>query len=457
MKLNKLLFPIKKLNLLLDQRSDLRHHRIKLAAFSSIFTKALSIILILVSTPLILDKFGMERFGLWMAISSTIAMLGFADMGISSGLMNVISSAYGKDDIVEIRAQIGLGVLMLFIVSTTILLIFFFIYPYVNWASLFNVETSLASEEVGPVLIISIFLFALTIPASLIYRVLMGLQDGLIANLWSALGNFLSLLAVLSVIYFDFDLRALALGFMGPPLLVAIIANINWFYKNKYLLPTFKTFNKIGFQELTKISILFFVLQISGLIAFQSDSLIISHYLGAKEVGPYSIALKLFSIPTVIISFYLNAIWPAYTEANSRGDVEWVLRAFIKALRISAIVTIPFAFILLIFGGWIINKWIGPSVNPGWDLMLGLFFWTILSIFGGNFAALLNGLNIIKFQIIVALLMAISNLFISILLVKTIGISGVIWGSVITILTVNYIPTAIFLKRHFKNVLLKTI
>ena len=35
---------------------------------------------------------------MWMAMSSLVAMLGFADLGIGNGLLNAISDAHGRDD-----------------------------------------------------------------------------------------------------------------------------------------------------------------------------------------------------------------------------------------------------------------------------------------------------------------------------------------------------------------------
>jgi O-antigen/teichoic acid export membrane protein len=429
----------------------LRYQKIFLSAFSAGFAKILSIAFILITTPLLLSYLGPERFGLWMAISSTVAMLAFADMGIGSGLMNAVSAAYGQEDYEGIREVIGMGICLLGIIAISILIIFFTIYPFVEWAALFNVNLPLAISEVGPAITISVVFFALSIPASLIFKILMGLQMGGVANLWISVGSIFSLLGVLIVFNLKLGLPSLAVAFSAPPVIVGIFANIYIINKKKFLLPVFAGFKKRQIGKLSKVSGLFFVLQISGLIAFQSDNLVIAHYLGANEVGVYAVTLKLFSIPAILVSFYLNAIWPAYTEANSRGDKEWVLIAFYRALRFSAIIIIPMSSIILIFGKWLIEKWVGPSIEPSWSLLIGLYIWSILTIFGGNFAALLNGLNVLKFQMIVSISMAIVNLILSIFLVKLVGISGVVWGSVFSLVLINYIPTAIYLKYKFKG------
>jgi O-antigen/teichoic acid export membrane protein len=204
-------------------------------------------------------------------------------------------------------------------------------------------------------------------------------------------------------------------------------------------------------KHLAGTSSLFFVLQICGLIAFQSDNLIVAYYLGPDSVAVYAIAFKLFTIPSIILSLFLNALWPAYAEAKSRGDNRWIYDTFRKSLKISASIAVPISAITLIFGHSIIETWVGKEVVPTWDLMMGLFFWSLLTVLGGNFAALMNGLGVIKFQAIASLLMALVNIFLSIQLVKIIGVSGVIWGSVISLSLVLYLPSAFYLKRYFKE------
>jgi len=62
---------------------------------------------------------------------------------------------------------------------------------------------------------------------------------------------------------------------------------------------------------------------------------------------------------------------------------------------------------------------------------------------------LFNGMNIIRFQVICALLMAGGNLALSIVLTHLIGVSGVIWGSVITQAGFVLLPGAFYIMRLF--------
>ena len=57
--------------------------------------------------------------------------------------------------------------------------------------------------------------------------------------------------------------------------------------------------------------------------------------------------------------------------------------------------------------------------------------WGVMSSVGNAVAMFLNGLGIVKFQVIVASVMAVTNLLLSIWLAGAVGVSGVVWGSVV--------------------------
>jgi predicted membrane protein len=64
---------------------------------------------------------------------------------------------------------------------------------------------------------------------------------------------------------------------------------------------------------------------------------------------------------------------------------------------------------------------------------------------------LLNGANIIGFQAACAILMAVANVTISILLVQRIGVSGAIWGSVIAQVIFVILPQLWYVRRLLRR------
>lgn len=433
-----------------EGRAEERHRQILLTTLSSGGSKMLTAVISFAMIPLTLTYLGTERFGLWMTISSVVAMLSFADLGIGSGMMNAVATAQGKDDIQEIKKNIAVGLLLLSGIAMLVIALFFAIEPLVYWGGLLNISSELASKEAVPTIAVVVVWFAISMPAGVAIKVLMGLQKGLAANLWLAVASVAGFGGLLSVIHFKGGLPSLAAATIAPPVVAGVIAGLYLFIKQSpHLRPQFRDLSYHDVKHLAGTSGLFFVLQVSGLVAFQSDNLIIAHYLGPESVAVYAVTFKLFTIPSIILSLFLNALWPAYAEAKSRGDKEWIYKSFMRSLKLSVAIAAPISVVTLVCGPWIIDQWVGKDINPTWDLLIGLFFWSLLTILGGNFAALMNGLGVIKFQAVASVAMAAVNIILSIWLVQIIGVSGAIWGSVLSLTFVLYLPSVLFLRQYF--------
>ena len=196
--------------------------------------------------------------------------------------------------------------------------------------------------------------------------------------------------------------------------------------------------------------VLFFVLQLSALVSYSLDNLLVSHFLGSSEVSVYAVTMKLFSIPGMLLSLYLVGMWPAYADASARNDKPWIEKIFWRSLRVSIAFNSLISLLLLLAGNWLIHIWTKGIVQPDIDLLVGMALWGILNAIGGNIAVLLNGLHVVRFQVLIALGALIMNAGLSLWLVQKIGVSGPIWGSVATLLG-SYVIIIIYIKKMFSR------
>ena len=79
-----------------DGRSKERYRKVILSAGSSVFNKVETILTGLISVPLTVDYLGVERFGLWMIITSILALIAFADLGLGNGLIKTTTESSSK-------------------------------------------------------------------------------------------------------------------------------------------------------------------------------------------------------------------------------------------------------------------------------------------------------------------------------------------------------------------------
>ena len=432
-----------------EGRSRERHRHIAWTTVTAAAAKAAAAAAMLISVPLTLGYLGPERFGLWMAIAAVIAMLGFADFGLGNGIMNAVSHASGRNDRLEIHQSVSNGFIMLTAIGGLILLIFVAIYRLVPWPSVFNVSSEIAARESGLVVMVLVSCFIATLPLGATQKIQLGLQQGYWGNLWEAVGSVLGLLGIVVAIQLEAGLPWIALSMAGAPLVFRALNTLVFFgYQEKLLRPRFDHFQFGVIRRLVRTGFLFFILQLAVIVGFQSDNIIIARILGVEAVAGYDVALKLSTLPAMLIGLVVVAQWPAYGEALTRGDSEWIRQTFTRTIRQSLLFAIPFALILLTWGDAIIRIWAGPEVVPSMALLAGMSMWSVLMVLGSVIAALLNGLHVVKFQAINSLLMATANILISIYLVGRIGVVGAIFGTISAYTIFTLIPCWYYIRHH---------
>jgi O-antigen/teichoic acid export membrane protein len=95
-----------------------------------------------------------------------------------------------------------------------------------------------------------------------------------------------------------------------------------------WLLPRPSLIERSAVKQLLSSGSSFFLIQVAGVVVFSSDNLVVSHYLGAAEVTPYSVTWRLVGMAAALQYLVFPAPWPAYAEAHARQDFAWIRRTF---------------------------------------------------------------------------------------------------------------------------------
>ena len=409
-------------------RSKERYRRVVLTAGSSFVSKAVTILTGLISVPLTVHYLGVERYGLWMTISSTIAFLTFADLGLGNGLLNAVSKANGLDDRADATTAVSSAFFMLLGMSFFLFAIFWVIYPHVPWDRVFNVTSDIAIRESGPAMAILILTFLINMPLGIIQRIQMGYQEGYKNQLWLSGGAVLGLAGVLIVIYLKAGLPWLVLAISGGPLLATLLNGFFLFsFSRPWLFPRWKHFNLSASKSLASVGLIFFLLQFFTVLGNSADNIVIAQVLGASAVAGYAVTKKLFMI-IQINQFIIQPLWPAFGEAMARKNYKWAKRTLIRTLKFSLSTGMLAALPLLIFGKPIISFWVGPELVPSYALLAGFFFWVFLVNYGGTMSVFLNSGSLVGKQCIFIGAAAISSILLQIILCGLWGVAGVIWA-----------------------------
>lgn len=395
--------------------------------------KGVSMVVSFLSVPLTIRYLGPEQYGAWVTIGSLLAWLSLTDFGLGNGLTNAVTTAAGEDRPDLARMHLSNGIFLLAAIAGVTGLVVFAAWPFIDWAALFGIKSEAARAEIGPAMAAALGIFLLQFPLGMAAKVYLAYQEGRIGNYWAATGNILSLVALLIVTHTHGGLIWLVIALSGTSLMVNIANNLWVFVLHRPILsPRLRHVDFGTMRSLGKVGGKFFLIQIMALVVFQTDNLVVGHYLGSARVPEYSLTYTLFNYTSLPQAALFTYLWAAYTEAIARKDIAWVTRTFRLNLALgiafTAVAVLAIAFIARPFIGW----WAGPTVVPSSALIAWMAAWSIINAFTNPIACLLASAAHLRAQIIYSAFSTVSNIALSIYLVQRWGVEGVIAATVIS-------------------------
>lgn len=431
-----------------EGRSQERHRRVILSGLSLTGAKAVNVLTMLITVRLALGYLGEVRNGVWLAISALVNMLNFADLGIGNGLLNAMSDANGRDDKLAASRYASSAFFLLAGIGAGALVLFTAAYPFVPWPALFNVPPGTqAAAESGPAVAALMVCFAANMPLGVVQRIQAAYQEGFISGLWSAAGSILSLIALLIVIHFKGSLYWLMLASAGGPVIAAVFNGMENVWRKPWVAPRLRHVTRSAVRRIFSSGLLFLVVQLATIAAYQTDTMVITQVRGPAEVTQFGVPSRLFWLIPMVLFMFNGPLWPVYGEAIARGDVAWVKRTLRKATIVSMAIAIPPTLILVAYGQPIIGIWTQWKVVPSWSLLIGFGIWALSNTLIGTISMFLNGANVMVFQAVTCTVMAIANITLSIFLARIWGAVGVLYGTVISQTLFILIPSIWFIPR----------
>ncbi len=421
--------------------NDPRIARVLHGSFTGLLGRGTALLVSIVTLPLTVRYLGALEYGIWVTISTSVVMLAVLDLGISNTLTNFISRAYAENDDCQAQRYVATAFLLTVVVVACVAALMYFAWHAANWGSIFHVTDPALVAKARTCVGIAIWFFLLGMPLGLANRVVSGYQQNHLLNYFAMGNSVLGLVAILAVIALHGSLVVLMAAFSGAMLTGSVALNIWLFIWHKpFLKPLPWLAEKRLMRGFLGEGMLFFVLQLSTLVVFNSDNLVITHFLGAREVTPYSIAWRLTNYATMMQSLLIPSLWPAFSEAYHRRELLWVRTTYRRANRGSLLLVGLVAGLLSLFGRSIIRVWIGPAALPSASLLWCMATWAVVVSITTNQALLLTATSRLKVSATVALLAAAVNLSLSFYLVVRMGSMGVILATIVSFVVVMMGP-----------------
>jgi len=396
--------------------------------------KGISILINFIYVPLCIDYLDKERYGIWLTIVSLTSMFSFLDIGFGSGLKNRLAEALALKDIKLARNYVSTTYAILTIIIFFASIAFYFINPYIQWDKLLNTKSALP-QELNLLALIVFGSFFINFVIRIIENVLVANQYTALSSVVAPISNLISLVIIFiltktthgSLIYLG-----MVLGFV-PLIVYFLLSVILYRTKFKDFSPSLKYIQFKYVRILMSLGLRFFIIQISGLVLFQSSNIIISHYLGPQQVIPYNLAYRYFSMLNFAFAIIIAPFWPAYTEAWTLKDIDWIKRT-IKSLLKIWLVIFGAGIIMLICSDWFYKIWVNGRIKVPLILSLLVMVYFFVYTFGGVYNMFINGAGKLKVQMISLLISTFVFFPLAYFFIKVmaLGVNGLVLATIIS-------------------------
>ncbi len=391
-----------------------------------IVSQTLGVLVSLMLVPITLNYLGTKEYGVWITLTTLIAWFSFFDIGLGHGLRNKYAEAKAQNDEKNVRMYVSTAFYLLVMLSFLIFIIVLVASRFINWAVILNANQTL-EPQLNILAIIVAGTFCIRFIVNIVSTLLTADQEPSIPALIGLLGQCLSLM----VVYLITKLTTSSLLYIGIalsisqifPLVLAFIYLFSTRYKT--IFPSLSFFSKSHIRSIFSLGIRFFVIQITALVIFQSNNIIIAHVCGLEDVTKFNIAYKYIYILTMAFSTFVNPLWSAMTEAYIKEDTLWI-NNIIKRLNQLLLLLVFAGIILIIISPFVYKIWLNNAFTPNFVLLSLLLLYFIFYSRSILYRSFMNGAGKISLQFAVTFFQAILHIPFAIFMGEFIGLPGIV-------------------------------
>lgn len=405
-----------------EGRTQERYRRAAWSTIANLLSKGLAMAVMLLSVNWTISYLGTERFGIWMTIASFASMLTFLDLGVGNALVNHVAENAAHEKPADLLKSISGGLGFLGLIGVAVIVLLLLITALLPWAAVIKVADPQLAFETRRSAMLFALLFGLYLFTSGIQKVFGGLQRAYEGHLVAAISSLLAIVALGVAAKSRADVTILLAATLGIQSLAGFPLLAILFLRRQVSIREIRNSTRLEGSKLLRAGGLFLVLQIGTMIGWGADSLIISSTLGATSVVVYAVTQKLFQFVTQPLATVNAPLWSAYSDARARGDRQFIRQTLFRSMMLTLAVATLSVLLISIFSEWLISYWTDGTIEVPRPFMYTFAVLVIFESCGNAFAMFLNGMHIVRQQVIVVILFCFLTLPLKIIGISYLGL-----------------------------------
>ncbi len=403
--------------------------RLGINTVTSFAAKFGGLVVSLLLIPYMVGNLGDADYGLWILVTSIVAVGSLADFGIAAALTKFVSECNALADDDGCRQTIASALRLYTLIGIALIIVALILAPAVP--GLFDIAESQHSAAKWLTALMGVSI-GLSIPFAASTAVLQGLHRFDITAVLGLTRSVLFAVGVVGALASGGGLLHVAAAQITAMVLVQIPA-IWWIYRLKpeYQFG-FRGGSKSAVKRIMNFSWPLFMVSIGGQMQSKTDEIVIGARLPIGLITPYSFAMLLSRVPQLFAEQFVSFMLPIASELNAKSEQDKLRKLLLLGTRSTLTVFLPIGGTLAILSGSILSAWVGEPYAKYSSLVWVLCGALMLDTMQWPAAMVLQGMNRHKIFGIVSIATGVSNILLSLALIPYFGLMGVALGTLIT-------------------------
>jgi O-antigen/teichoic acid export membrane protein len=397
----------------------------------------------LANTAIVVRETGPAVFGLVSLVATITLLLPFADLGVYATVLSASALLGGPSRDPNAADVIRRGYRVLFGVAGVVILIAFCIAALDGWSTLVGFSS-------GPddrwAITVAACIFALTIPAGLGLRILIGIDRNPLATLvqmsCSAFGLGMTLLLYAcdasGIWYGVSSLGGLLVGLMLGTVLGLRLSGLGW-----------SAFARVppsrSRSGLLAGSLWLFLVGIGAPFELQTGRVLLAHLSTPAELSKYALMAQIFAVCWSVLWTAGLAYWPVFVKR--RAATEETIRLWWRVTAAFAGIAVMTAVCMVLIGPWAATILSGGQIEVSAALALAFGALLLVQAVGLPAKVLLTRPNEARWQALWTLCMAAITVSLGCAVAERFGAVGVVHASALGIFAAQVLPVLLWVPK----------
>lgn len=311
----------------------------------------------LLATPILINYFGKEGYGVWVLVGSIVGYFALLDLGVSNSVSRFVAKYDAREDKEGLARVITNSIFLSVLSAFSTICITLIIFPYV--ADFFNLSGRYYKTG-SLIILITGAGVAISLPLRIGQGIFQGIHRFDIVYSLRSLGLILKLLLIIGFFYFlgKGNLILLAAISISTSLLPSAMM---LFLSRKYL-PGISIkrayISWFSIREIWSLSFSALVISLSAIVFNQTQILAIGKIRNVEVVTLYAVPVMIMTYGSMLISYIIAAFVPLASAMDTLGKEEKLRDLNIQGVKISFVISLALLVMAAVFGKPFLMIWL---------------------------------------------------------------------------------------------------